>query len=84
VFKSQILVGRSTGRSAGFAPLSIFTLIFWLIKIAATTLGETAGDAVPMSACFCLLSANFDFVAVQGFVFRFVWNTRMTFSNLGR
>jgi uncharacterized membrane-anchored protein len=25
------------------------TLIFWLIKIAATTLGETAGDAVSMS-----------------------------------
>src|SRR5207237_1940441 len=25
------------------------TLIFWVIKIAATTLGETAGDAVSMS-----------------------------------
>ena len=25
------------------------TLIFWIIKIAATTLGETAGDAVSMS-----------------------------------
>ena len=25
------------------------TLVFWLIKIAATTLGETAGDAVTMS-----------------------------------
>jgi uncharacterized membrane-anchored protein len=25
------------------------TLIFWIIKIAATTLGETAGDAVTMS-----------------------------------
>lgn len=25
------------------------TLIFWLIKVAATTLGETAGDAVSMS-----------------------------------
>jgi uncharacterized membrane-anchored protein len=25
------------------------TLVFWLIKIAATTLGETAGDAVSMS-----------------------------------
>ena len=24
------------------------TLVFWLIKIAATTLGETAGDAVSM------------------------------------
>src|SRR2546427_5262323 len=25
------------------------TLIFWIIKIAATTLGETGGDAVTMS-----------------------------------
>lgn len=25
------------------------TLVFWVIKIAATTLGETAGDAVSMS-----------------------------------
>ena len=25
------------------------TLIFWIIKIAATTLGETGGDAVSMS-----------------------------------
>src|SRR5260370_19147884 len=25
------------------------TLVFWIIKIAATTLGETAGDAVTMS-----------------------------------
>ena len=25
------------------------TLMFWIIKIAATTLGETAGDAVTMS-----------------------------------
>ena len=25
------------------------TLLFWLIKIAATTLGETGGDAVSMS-----------------------------------
>ena len=25
------------------------TLIFWIIKILATTLGETAGDAVSMS-----------------------------------
>ena len=25
------------------------TFLFWVIKIAATTLGETAGDAVSMS-----------------------------------
>jgi uncharacterized membrane-anchored protein len=28
------------------------TLVFWMIKIAATTLGETAGDAVSMSLNF--------------------------------
>ena len=25
------------------------TLLFWVIKVAATTLGETAGDSVSMS-----------------------------------
>lgn len=25
------------------------TLLFWILKIAATTLGETGGDAVTMS-----------------------------------
>jgi uncharacterized membrane-anchored protein len=28
------------------------TLLFWIIKIAATTLGETGGDAVSMSMNF--------------------------------
>ena len=32
-----------------FAKVPEVTLIFWLIKIAATTLGETGGDAVTMS-----------------------------------
>jgi uncharacterized membrane-anchored protein len=35
------------GRSTSKVPA--VTLVFWLIKIAATTLGETAGDAVSMS-----------------------------------
>lgn len=45
------------------------TLIFWIIKIAATTLGETAGDVVSMSLNFgyligtCIFSAIF-FIAV--------------------
>jgi uncharacterized membrane-anchored protein len=34
------------------------TLIFWLIKIAATTLGETAGDAVSMSMDLGYLAAT--------------------------
>lgn len=32
-----------------FAKVPQVTLVFWLIKIAATTLGETGGDAVSMS-----------------------------------
>ncbi|MEO6155260.1 MAG: hypothetical protein ABIP16_05985 [Thermomonas sp.] len=32
-----------------FAKVPQVTLLFWLIKIAATTLGETGGDAVSMS-----------------------------------
>lgn len=34
------------------------TLVFWLIKIAATTLGETAGDAVSMSMGLGYLAAT--------------------------
>src|SRR5512135_2866625 len=34
------------------------TLVFWLIKIAATTLGETAGDAVSMSMQLGYLAAT--------------------------
>ena len=34
---------------SGLSKVPELTLIFWLIKIAATTLGETGGDAVSMS-----------------------------------
>src|SRR6266850_1123213 len=33
----------------GLSKVPVATLVFWLLKIAATTLGETAGDAVSMS-----------------------------------
>jgi uncharacterized membrane-anchored protein len=33
----------------GFAKVPEVALLFWIIKIAATTLGETGGDAVSMS-----------------------------------
>jgi len=36
----------------GFSKVPELTLMFWLIKIAATTLGETGGDAVSMSMNF--------------------------------
>jgi uncharacterized membrane-anchored protein len=40
------------------------TLVFWLIKIAATTLGETAGDAVSMSMHLGYLVGTAIFAAV--------------------
>lgn len=40
------------------------TLLFWIIKIAATTLGETAGDAVSMSMNLGYLVATGIFAAI--------------------
>jgi uncharacterized membrane-anchored protein len=40
------------------------TLIFWIIKIAATTLGETGGDAVSMSMHLGYLVATAIFAAI--------------------
>jgi len=40
------------------------TLIFWLVKIAATTLGETAGDAVSMSMNLGYLVGTVIFTAI--------------------
>ncbi len=34
---------------AGLSKVPEVTLAFWVIKVAATTLGETGGDAVSMS-----------------------------------
>jgi uncharacterized membrane-anchored protein len=41
------MVNHGKGHGSGKVPE--VTLIFWVIKVAATTLGETAGDAVSMS-----------------------------------
>ncbi|MFT5961868.1 MAG: putative membrane-anchored protein, partial [Burkholderiaceae bacterium] len=40
------------------------TLVFWIIKIAATTLGETGGDAVSMSMNLGYLVGSIIFLAV--------------------
>lgn len=40
------------------------TLVFWIIKIFATTLGETAGDAVSMSMNLGYLVSTFIFAAI--------------------
>lgn len=41
-------VSHASAASSGFGKVPEVTLAFWLIKIAATTLGETGGDAVTM------------------------------------
>src|SRR5438270_6478990 len=38
-----------TNRSELVAKVPQVTLVFWIIKILATTLGETGGDAITMS-----------------------------------
>src|SRR6476646_2111596 len=40
------------------------TLVFWIIKIAATTLGETGGDAVSMSMNLGYLTATAIFAVI--------------------
>jgi len=40
------------------------TFVFWMIKIAATTFGETAGDAVSMSMNLGYLLSTAIFAAV--------------------
>jgi uncharacterized membrane-anchored protein len=47
------------------AKVPAVTLVFWLIKIAATTLGETAGDAVSMSMELGYLAATGVFAAIM-------------------
>jgi uncharacterized membrane-anchored protein len=43
------IIGMEQTNQKLFSKVPEVTLIFWLIKIAATTLGETGGDAVSMS-----------------------------------
>lgn len=47
-----------------FSKVPEVTLIFWIIKIAATTLGETGGDAVSMSMNLGYLVATAIFAAL--------------------
>jgi uncharacterized membrane-anchored protein len=45
--KKENRMNNTTERT--LSKLPEVTLIFWIMKIAATTLGETGGDAVSMS-----------------------------------
>lgn len=50
--------------SRSLAKVPQVTLLFWVIKIAATTLGETGGDAVSMSMHLGYLTATAIFAAL--------------------
>ena len=82
------------GADRGSSKVPEVTLMFWLIKIAATTLGETAGDAVSMSmnlgylvgtaifACLFLLAVAFQ---IRGRTFHPVlyWATIVASTTVG-
>ena len=55
-------MGNTTERAMSKVPE--VTLIFWIIKIAATTLGETGGDAVSMSMNLGYLVGTAIFAAI--------------------
>jgi len=55
-------MNNATERTLGKVPE--VTLIFWIIKIAATTLGETGGDAVSMSMHLGYLVGTAIFAAI--------------------
>jgi uncharacterized membrane-anchored protein len=55
---------KSSSAESGFSKVPELTLLFWLIKIAATTLGETGGDAVTMSMGLGYLVGTAIFAAV--------------------
>src|SRR5471030_996838 len=60
----------ATTNDNAFSKVPELTLLFWMIKIAATTLGETGGDAVSMSMNLgYLLSTGIFAVLFLAFVF---------------
>ena len=53
-----------SGFAQGASKVPEVTLVFWIIKIAATTLGETAGDTASMTLGLGYLAATAIFAAV--------------------
>jgi uncharacterized membrane-anchored protein len=54
----------NTAADEGMTKVPAVTLLFWILKIAATTLGETAGDTVSMSMNLGYLAATAVFAAI--------------------
>src|SRR5579859_7600359 len=49
VFRSPAAVEVNSAAGTYFSKVPEVTLLFWIVKIAATTLGETGGDSVTMT-----------------------------------
>jgi uncharacterized membrane-anchored protein len=62
----QLQIGRNMHASLRGTPSKVpeVTLIFWIIKIAATTLGETGGDTVTMTMNWGYLAGTALFLAL--------------------
>lgn len=63
----------NNGSRATLSKVPEVTLIFWIIKIAATTLGETGGDTVTMTMKWGYLAGTALFLAVL--VVLVIWQT---------
>src|SRR3979490_1903251 len=51
------------GKAGAFSKVPQITLAFWIIKILATTLGETGGDAISISLKLGYAGASMIFLA---------------------
>jgi uncharacterized membrane-anchored protein len=62
--KKQAKSMMNNGATRTLSKVPEVTLVFWIIKVAATTLGETAGDAVSMSMNLGYLVGTLIFAAI--------------------
>ena len=58
------MTSEPNARTTGLSKVAAVTFTFWIIKIAATTLGETGGDAVTMSMNLGYLVGTAIFAAI--------------------
>lgn len=63
----DMLLDNTTAERTGKVPA--VTMGFWIIKILATTLGQTGGDAVTMSMNLGYLVGTAIFVVIAALVF---------------
>src|SRR3984893_11104073 len=55
---------NDASKRAALSKVPEVTLSFWIIKIAATTLGETGGDSVTMTLNWCYLAGTILFLSL--------------------